>query len=132
VKNFVFERKKNDNFYAYVTKVSVSALVVNDNEKMYHVPDFYLKGEYIVFYVNTTNDESQSNCKYIRGDMITNRLTKAGEEMNDSNTKYTPEFMTIKTTRLIKKGEELLLFCKKSWATIRSQEFSGLGLGLGF
>ena len=34
---------------------------------------------------------------------------KAGEEMNDSNCKYTPGFMTIKTTRLIKKGEELLL-----------------------
>jgi hypothetical protein len=53
VKNFVFERKKNDNFYAYVTKDSVSALVMNDNEKMYHVPNFYLKGEYWPESMNT-------------------------------------------------------------------------------
>jgi hypothetical protein len=36
--------------------------------------------------INTTNDETQSNCK------------------------YTPGHKTIKTTRLINEGEELMLF----------------------
>ena len=83
---------------------------MNNNEKMYHVPDFYLKGEYIVFYVNTTNDKSQSNCKYTPGEFMSQRVIKAGEELDDSNCKYTPAYMTIKTTRLVKEGEELLLF----------------------
>ena len=62
----------------------VRAFVMND-EKLYHVPHFYLKGEYIVFYVNTTNDESQSNCKYTPGAFATTRLIKPGEELDDSN-----------------------------------------------
>ena len=70
---------------------------------------FYLRGSYIIFYVNTTNDESQSNCKYTPGVWATTRVIKAGEEINE-NMKYKPEFMAIKTTRLINKGEELLLF----------------------
>ena len=90
-------------------KKFVRSFVMND-EKHYHVPRFYLKGEYIVFDVNTTNDESQSNCKYTPGAFATTRLIKAGEALNDSNCKYTPAYMTIKTTKLIKEGEELLLF----------------------
>jgi hypothetical protein len=90
-------------------KKFVRPFVMND-EKHYHVPRFYLKGEYMVFYVNTTNDESQSNCKYTPGAFTTKRGIKAGEVLNDSNCKYTPAYMTIKTTKLIKEGEELLLF----------------------
>lgn len=83
-----------------------------NNEKYYFIPEFYLFGGYIVFYVNTTNDESLSNCKYTPGECVTTRLIKVGEELNDSNMKFTPAFMTIKTTRLIKKGEELMLYCE--------------------
>jgi hypothetical protein len=83
-----------------------------NNEKYYFIPEFYLLGGYIVFYVNTTNDKSLSNCKYTPGECLTTRLIKVGEELNDSNMKFTPAFMTIKTTRLIKKGEELMLYCE--------------------
>ena len=94
----------------HVKKFVVPKLFNNNNEKIYHVPRFYFKGEYIVFYVHTTNDESQSNCKYTPGEFTTKRDIKAGEELDDSNCKYTPAYMTIKTTKLIKEGEELLLF----------------------
>jgi hypothetical protein len=40
----------------------------------------------INFYINTTNDEIQSNCKYTTG------------------------LKTIKTTRLLNEGEELMFF----------------------
>ena len=60
--------------------------IKNDNEKNYYVPVTDNDGSNIKFYVNTTNDENQSNCK------------------------YTPGYKTIKTTRLIKEGEELMLF----------------------
>jgi len=93
-------------------KKFVCPFVMND-EKLYHVPRFYLKDKYIVFYVNTTNDESQSNCKYTPGAFATTRVIEAGEELDDSNCKYTPAYMTIKTTRLIKEGEELLLLYDK-------------------
>ena len=93
-------------------KKFVLPFVMND-EKLYHVPRFYLKGEYIVFYVNTTNDESQSNCKYTPGAFASTKVIEAGEELDDSNCKYTPAYMTIKTTRLIKEGEELLLLYDK-------------------
>ena len=86
--------------------------VKNDNEKIYPVPMTDLNGSNMKFYVNTTNDENQSNCKYTPGDMIirTKRVIKVGEELNESNCKFIPGFMTIKTTRLIKEGEELMLF----------------------
>jgi hypothetical protein len=63
------------------------------------------------FYVNTTNDKNQSNCKYTPGDMIirNKQVIKVGEELNESNCDYTPGCITIKTTRLIKEGEELFL-----------------------
>ena len=39
----------------------------------------------------------------------TTRDIKVAEELNLSNMEYIPGFMTIKTTRLIKEDEELML-----------------------
>ena len=80
---------KLNNLIAHVrdhVKKFVVPHVKNDNEKIYSVPVTDVNGSNIKFYVNTTNDENQSNCK------------------------YTPGYKTIKTTRLIKEGEELMLF----------------------
>jgi hypothetical protein len=86
--------------------------VKNDKEKNYPVPMPDFSDPNMKFYVNTTNDKNQSNCKYTPGDMIirTKRVIKVGEELNESNCEFIPGFMTIKTTRLIKEGEELMLF----------------------
>ena len=59
-----------------------------DGEKEYPINVIDLQGANIKFYVKTTNDANQSNCKYTQG----------------------PGYMTIMTTRLIKKGDEMLLF----------------------
>ena len=85
--------------------------VKNDNEKIYSVPMPDLNEPNMKFYVNTTNDKNQSNCKYTPGDMFfrTKRVIEVGEELSESNLKLIPGFMTIKTTRLIKEGEELML-----------------------
>jgi hypothetical protein len=40
----------------------------------------------------------------------TKRVIEVGEELNESNLEFIPGFMRIKTTRLIKEGEELMLF----------------------
>jgi hypothetical protein len=44
--------------------------VKNDNEKIYPVPMTDLNEPNMKFYVNTTNDKNQSNCKYTPGDMF--------------------------------------------------------------
>ena len=62
--------------------------VTNDGEKEYPISLIDLEGTNIKFYVKTTSDANQSNCKYMPG----------------------PGYMTMKTTRLIKTGDELLLF----------------------
>ena len=44
--------------------------VKNGNEKIYPVPLPDLNETNMKFYVNTTNDKNQSNCKYTPGDMF--------------------------------------------------------------
>ena len=62
--------------------------VTNDGEKVYPISENDLYGNKTKFYVKTMSDANQSNCKYMPG----------------------PGYMTMKTTRLIKTGDELLLF----------------------
>ena len=62
--------------------------VTNDGEKEYPINVIDIYGTNMKFCVKTTSDANQSNCKYTQG----------------------PGYTTIKTTRLIKTGDELLLF----------------------
>ena len=70
-------------------KKFVTPHVTNDGEKVYPISenDLYCTNN-IKFSVKTTSDANQSNCKYMPG----------------------PGYMTMKNTRLIKTGDELLLF----------------------
>ena len=69
-------------------KKFITPHITIDGEKEYPINVIDLQGANIKFYVKTTNDANQSNCKYTQG----------------------PGYMTIMTTRLIKKGDEMLLF----------------------
>ena len=69
-------------------KKFVTPHVTNDGEKVYPISENDLYGNKTKFYVKTTSDANQSNCKYMPG----------------------PGDMAMKTTRLIKTGDELLLF----------------------
>lgn len=62
--------------------------VTTDGEKEYPINVIDLQYTNIKYHVKTTNNANQSNCKYTQE----------------------PGYMTIKTTRLIKAGDELLLF----------------------
>ena len=62
--------------------------VTNDGEKEYPISAIDIYGTSMKFCVKTTSDANQSNCKYTQG----------------------PGYTTIKTTRLIETGDELLLF----------------------
>jgi|APGre2960657468_1045069.scaffolds.fasta_scaffold52053_2 hypothetical protein len=70
-------------------KKFITPHITIDGEKEYPINVIDLQGANIKFYVKTTNDANQSNCKYTQG--------PSG-------------YMTIMTTRLIKKGDEMLLF----------------------
>ena len=62
--------------------------VTNDGEKVYPISVNDLRGTNQIFFVKTTSDANQSNCKFVPG----------------------PGDMTIETTKVIEPGDELLLF----------------------
>ena len=69
-------------------KKFVTPHVTNDGEKVYPISVNDLRGTNQKFFVKTTSDANQSNCKFVPG----------------------PGDMTIETTKVIEPGDELLLF----------------------
>ena len=69
-------------------KKFVTPHVTNDGEKVYPISVNDLRGTNQIFFVKTTSDANQSNCKFMPG----------------------PGDMTIETTKVIEPGDELLFF----------------------